>query len=120
AKQAQTREDLSGQTGIFLQYSLHAKAQARLHKIASLFPGEEENNARLRNLYETANWWPQGSPKPKPVAPNGPATLEAEPVGAVSAGKTGVYSADTMRDLSKISEINQKIFRQQTPRAMLK
>src|SRR5262249_55589727 len=34
-------------------------------------------------------------------------------------GKTGFYSADTLRDLSKISEINQKIFRQQTPRAML-
>jgi diguanylate cyclase (GGDEF)-like protein len=30
-----------------------------------------------------------------------------------------VYSAETLRDLSKISEINQKIFRQQTPRAML-
>jgi diguanylate cyclase (GGDEF)-like protein len=33
--------------------------------------------------------------------------------------KTGTYTADTLRDLSKISEINQKIFRQQTPRAML-
>ncbi|HZC66499.1 MAG TPA: diguanylate cyclase, partial [Candidatus Dormibacteraeota bacterium] len=34
-------------------------------------------------------------------------------------GRTGAYSVDTLRDLSKISEINQKIFRQQTPRAML-
>jgi diguanylate cyclase (GGDEF)-like protein len=33
--------------------------------------------------------------------------------------KTGVYTAETLRDLAKISEINQKIFRQQTPRAML-
>src|SRR5207244_12130673 len=55
----------------------------------SLFPGEEENNARLRNLYETANWWPQGKPKPKTAVPKGPATVEAEPVGAVSASKTG-------------------------------
>jgi diguanylate cyclase (GGDEF)-like protein len=30
-----------------------------------------------------------------------------------------VYTAETLRDLAKISEINQKIFRQQTPRAML-
>ena len=119
AKQAQALDDLIVQTEIFLQYSLHAKAQERLQKIASLFPGEEENNARLRNLYETANWWPQGKPKPKTAVPKGPATVEAEPVGAASASKTGVYSADTMRDLSKISEINQKIFRQQTPRAML-
>jgi diguanylate cyclase (GGDEF)-like protein len=38
---------------------------------------------------------------------------------AALTGKTGVYTAETLRDLSKISEINQKIFRQQTPRAML-
>jgi diguanylate cyclase (GGDEF)-like protein len=81
-----------------------------------MFPGEEERNARLRNLYQLANWWPQGAPpstaEPTPEAP----TVEAQ---AVTTGKTGVYSADTLRDLSKISEINQKIFRQQTPRAML-
>ena len=119
-KHTQALEDLIVQTEIFLQYSLHAKAQERLQKIASQFPGEEERNARLRNLYETANWWPAGSPKPKPpAAAAGPTTVEAEPVATVHSGKTGVYTADTMRDLSKISEINQKIFRQQTPRAML-
>ncbi|HLK04271.1 MAG TPA: diguanylate cyclase [Candidatus Acidoferrum sp.] len=119
AKQTQALEDLIVQTEIFLQYSLQSKAQERLQKIASMFPGEEERNARLRNLYETANWWPAGSPKTKPAAQAGPATVEAEPVGTIPSGKTGIYSADTMRDLSKISEINQKIFRQQTPRAML-
>ncbi|HJZ65672.1 MAG TPA: diguanylate cyclase, partial [Candidatus Acidoferrum sp.] len=118
-QQQQALEDLIVQTEIFLQYSLHAKAQERLQKIAATYPGEEERNARLRNLYETANWWPQGSPKPKPAAPAGPTTVDAEPVPGVHSGKTGVYSADTMRDLSKIAEINQKIFRQQTPRAML-
>jgi len=41
-----------------LQYSLQAKALDRLQKIAEMFPGEEENNARLKNLYQTANWWP--------------------------------------------------------------
>jgi len=116
--QAQALEDLIVQTEIFLQYSLQSKAQERLQKIASMFPGEEEKNARLRNLYETANWWPQGSPKPKPIAPAA-AIVEAEPVPGTNASKTGMYSADTMRDLSKISEISQKIFRQQTPRAML-
>jgi len=34
-------------------------------------------------------------------------------------GRTGSYTVETLRDLTKISEINQKIFRQQTPRAML-
>jgi len=117
-KQTQALEDLIVQTEIFLQYSLHSKAQERLQKIASMFPGEEEKNSRLRNLYETANWWPQGSAKPKPMAPAAAAVVEAEIIPGTGP-KTGVYSADTIRDLSKISEISQKIFRQQTPRAML-
>jgi len=119
-RRMQTLEDLIVQTEIFLQYSLQNKAMDRLHKIAELFPGEEEKNARLRNLYQTANFWPQGVPvkkiveAPKPVSSPPPAE-----VARTSPAKTGTYNADTLRDLAKISEINQKIFRQQTPRAML-
>jgi len=112
----QTLEDLIVQTEIFLQYSLQAKAVDRLQKIAELFPGEEEKNERLRNLYQTANWWPKGAPVKKAEAPR-PAGAAEQAAG--SSAKTGAFSADTLRDLSKISEINQKIFRQQTPRAML-
>ena len=126
-RQQQALEDLIVQTEIFLQYSLHNKATERLQKIAAMFPGEEEKNARLANLYQLANWWPAGA-KPKPKVE--PPTVAAAPVAALAQppppaeireqpGKTGFYSADTLRDLSKISEINQKIFRQQTPRAML-
>jgi diguanylate cyclase (GGDEF)-like protein len=120
----QALEDLIVQTEIFLQYSLQNKALERLQRIAAMFPGEEERNARLSNLYQMANWWPQGAPKPKaaPVAAQptaaAPATPAAEAPSPIST-KTGVYSAETLRDLSKISEVNQKIFRQQTPRAML-
>ena len=119
ARHAQALEDLIVQTEIFLQYSLQSKALERLQKIAAMFPGEEERNARLQNLYQMANWWPPGAPKPKPeaVSPSAAPVIEAQPVNITS--KTGVYSADTLRDLSRISEINQKIFRQQTPRAML-
>lgn len=129
AKTQQALEDLIVQTEIFLQYSLQNKAMERLQKIAGMFPGEEDQNARLANLYQMANWWPKGAPKSKPApaaAPPAPAAaapldaqahvVEAQPLHT---GKTGVYSAETLRDLSKISEINQKIFRQQTPRAML-
>ncbi len=121
ARHMQALEDLIVQTEIFLQYSLQNKALERLQKIASTFPREEERNTRLRNLYQTANWWPAGSSRPKaePAAP----AVQAEPVpeslGAGITQKTGVYTAETLRDLAKISEINQKIFRQQTPRAML-
>jgi diguanylate cyclase (GGDEF)-like protein len=124
-RQLQALEDLIVQTEIFLQYSLQNKALERLQKIAAMFPGEEERSARLANLYQLANWWPQGAPKPKteaaPAAPavsGAPATPVAEAQVSITS-KTGVYSAETLRDLSKISEVNQKIFRQQTPRAML-
>ncbi len=130
ARKVQALEDLIVQTEIFLQYSLQAKAMERLQKIAAMFPGEEERYPRLRNLYELANWWPEGAPKskpapPPPAAPPSPPPLPVaqEPPRqesfAASPNKTGTYTADTLRDLSKISEINQKIFRQQTPRAML-
>src|ERR1700761_2418132 len=130
AKKMQALEDLIVQTEIFLQYSLQAKAMERLQKIAAMFPGEEERYPRLRNLYEMANWWPEGAPKAK-QAPTAPAAAPPPPPPAPvvqqesrqeslpSPNKSGTYTADTLRDLSKISEINQKIFRQQTPRAML-
>jgi len=119
ARHAQALEDLIVQTEIFLQYSLQSKALERLQRIAGMFPGEEDRNPRLQNLYQMANWWPPGAQKPKQEAARavpGP-VVEAQPVNITN--KTGVYSVDTLRDLSKISEINQKIFRQQTPRAML-
>jgi diguanylate cyclase (GGDEF)-like protein len=112
----QALEDLIVQTEIFLQYSLQSKAIDRLQKIAEMFPGEEETNARLKHLYQTANWWPKGAP-PKRVDATRPSV--STPEGPQPAAKTGAFNADTLRDLSKISEINQKIFRQQTPRAML-
>ena len=117
-RHVQALEDLIVQTEIFLQYSLQNKALERLQKIAAMYPGEEERNARLSNLYQMANWWPQGAPKPKKEPAAAPATPLVEAQAAIT-GKTGIYSAETLRDLSKISEINQKIFRQQTPRAML-
>ncbi len=119
----QALEDLIVQTEIFLQYSLQSKALERLQRIAAMFPGEEDRNARLANLYQLANWWPRGAPKPKgePAPASRPAVPapvpEAQPASITT--RTGVYTAETLRDLSKISEINQKIFRQQTPRAML-
>src|SRR5258705_13626657 len=109
-RQLQALEDLIVQTEIFLQYSLQNKALERLQRIAAMFPGEEERNARLSNLYQMANWWPQGAAKPKtapvtaPPAAAAPATAVAETPSPIST-KTGVYSAETLRDLSKISEV---------------
>jgi diguanylate cyclase (GGDEF)-like protein len=91
-----------------------------------MFPGEERRNARLSNLYQLANWWPPGAhrqqPDPVPTTPpavTAPPSAAAETQSQASPSKSGTYTAETLRDLSKISEVNQKIFRQQTPRAML-
>jgi diguanylate cyclase (GGDEF)-like protein len=114
----QALEDLIVQTEIFLQYSLQTKAVERLQKIAAMFPGEEERNTRLQGLYQMANWWPKKAAKPETsLKTGGVPVVEAQPT--TPTGRTGTYAADTLRDLTKISEINQKTFRQQTPRAML-
>jgi diguanylate cyclase (GGDEF)-like protein len=117
-KKLQALEDLIVQTEIFLQYSLQSKAIERLQKIAAMFPGEEERNPRLQGLYQSANWWPKA-----PVKAEQPPKIAAVPVVEAQpsqpSGRTGTYSAETLRDLTRISEINQKTFRQQTPRAML-
>ncbi len=119
-RKMQALDDLIVQTEIFLQYSLLSKAVERLQKIAAMFPGEETRNARLQNLYQMANWWPksqaksESGSKPPAAAPPAEETKHQGPTG-----RTGTYTAETLRDLTKISEINQKIFRQQTPRAML-
>jgi diguanylate cyclase (GGDEF)-like protein len=118
-RKMQALDDLIVQTEIFLQYSLQAKAVERLQKIASMFPGEEARNPRLQNLYQVANWFPKSAPKPQPAPkpPGGGPVIEEKPTPPT--GRTGSYTVETLRDLTKISEINQKIFRQQTPRAML-
>jgi diguanylate cyclase (GGDEF)-like protein len=117
-KKLQALEDLIVQTEIFLQYSLQTKAVDRLQKIAAMFPGEEERNPRLQGLYQMANWWPKAQSKPEAPSKSIPVpVVEARPTPPT--GRTGTYTADTLRDLTKISEINQKTFRQQTPRAML-
>jgi diguanylate cyclase (GGDEF)-like protein len=110
----QTLEDLIVQAEIFVQYSLQAKAIERLQKIAVLFPGEPERNERLRNLCRLANWWPEGSP-------GDPARAAAPPVNAPAENtrESRDHSADSMRDLAKISEISQSFLRLASPRAIL-
>jgi diguanylate cyclase (GGDEF)-like protein len=109
-RERQALEDLIVQAEIFLQYSLQNKAIERLQKIAEMFPGEEENNPRLRNLYDLANWYPPTAKKKEP------AMVEAR---AAALTQTGTFNADTMRDLTKVTEITRGIHRQSTPKSVL-
>jgi diguanylate cyclase (GGDEF)-like protein len=112
----QTLEDLLVQAEIFVQYSLQSKAVERLQRIVELFPGEAESNERLRSLFEGARWWPQEGATPRrPAEPLRPVIEEP----ATRSASTAQYAPETLRDLAKISEINQNVFRQPSPRAML-
>ncbi|MGH9594001.1 MAG: tetratricopeptide repeat protein, partial [Bryobacteraceae bacterium] len=105
-----TLEDLLVQAEIFVQYSLLSKAVERLQRIVELFPGEQEHNERLQGLFEAAHWRPQ-----EHVFRSAP----AEPVVEEASKRASAFGPETLRDLSKISEINQNVFRQPSPRAML-
>jgi diguanylate cyclase (GGDEF)-like protein len=108
----QTLEDLLVQAEIFIQYSLQSKAIERLQRIVELFPGEQDHNERLKSLFAAAGWRPEeGASRPKQELPK----VVAEP----PTEQALAYAPETLRDLAKISEINQNVFRQPTPRAML-
>jgi diguanylate cyclase (GGDEF)-like protein len=109
-EEQQALEDLIVQAEIFMQYSLQGKAVEKLQKIAELFPGAEEENPRLRNLYHTGGWWPAGK---GPEAAPGKTQAASRPAAAAA------DSADTLRDLAKISEISQSLHRQPSARAIL-
>jgi diguanylate cyclase (GGDEF)-like protein len=112
----QTLEDLLVQAEIFVQYSLQSKAIERLQRIVELFPGELGNNERLQGLFEAAHWRPEAGAAPrKPAELSRPAIEEP----ASRATTATPYAPETLRDLAKISEINQNVFRQPSPRAML-
>jgi diguanylate cyclase (GGDEF)-like protein len=143
-RRTQTLEDLIVQAEIFMQYSLQLKAVERLQKIAELFPNEEQRNERLRNLCQLANWWPPapGDSEKKGATPAAsrpdnsagnlsvnlgnragdiaPAIVVSALSSAGRAENEGVSdSAETMRDLARISEVSQSLFRMTSPRAIL-
>lgn len=102
-------EDLIVQAEIFLQYSLQSKAIERLQQISELYPGEEKQNQRLRSLYQQAGWSPAGAAETQPAPPEHAATPPAP----------AADSAETVRDLAKISEISRALFRLPSARAIL-
>jgi GGDEF domain-containing protein/tetratricopeptide (TPR) repeat protein len=112
----QTLEDLLVQAEIFVQYSLQSKAIERLQRIVELFPGEEANNERLQGLFEAAHWWPEEGALPRKLPEPTRAAVD-EPANRTATASA--YAPETLRDLAKISEINQNVFRQPSPRAML-
>jgi len=97
-------EDLLVEGEMYHQYQLATKLYATLEKIDRLFPGSEERNQRLSELYEAAGY------TPKSEAPAQPRTEAPAPASG---------SFQSLGDLRKVSEINANIYRGSTPQGVL-
>jgi diguanylate cyclase (GGDEF)-like protein len=124
-------DDLLVQAEIFIQYALQPKAVERLQKVVELFPYESTTNERYLGLCELAGWWPDGAvrkpagesterltSKPKQVKQ---VEVDDEPreITVPPSPASGIFTQETLRDLAKIGEIGQSIYRQANPKAML-
>ena len=102
-EKSESLEDLLVEGEMYHQYQLSTKLEQTLEKIDRLFPGEEEKNQRLRDLYESAGYTPKYKPAPTAAAD-----------GGASGG-----SFQSLEDLRKISEITANIYRESTPQGVL-
>jgi diguanylate cyclase (GGDEF)-like protein len=92
-------KDLMLQAEIFLQYGMQDKAWERLDRVARLFPGEDQKNGELANLFERAGYVP----------------TMAGAAGSSAQEETGGPHAD----LRRVSEISRNLSRQGTIKAVL-
>ena len=113
AAKPESLDDLIIEGEMFHQYQLTSKLTATLEKINRLFPGAEDENSRLRDLYNSAGFHPAAAPAKKPAAtpvqqPIQPASVPYPPGGPGAA-------LQSLEDLRKISEITANIYREGTP-----
>ena len=109
AEKTETMEDLVVEGEMYHQYQLAAKLAETLEKIDRLFPGADETNSKVRDLYDAAGYTPKFKAPPKPVA-------LASPADSASANLAASQSLD---DLRKISEITANVYRESTPQGVL-
>jgi len=111
-------QDLMLQAEILVQYGMRSKAIERLQRIQELFPGEEERNQDLQQLYLAAGMNPQraDAAPAHSMATSKPAAKTSDsapsPVPPVhSPAQAPTESAD-MNSFTKVAEITRKLYRQ--------
>ncbi len=116
-------EDFILQAEIYLQYGMRSKALERLERVSKLFPHEEENNEKLRQLFITAGILPgskgaAGSAKAAaavpPSASQTPGKSRANPPAA-----TYVPEQTSVDSFARIAEITRSIYRQASVKSVL-
>jgi diguanylate cyclase (GGDEF)-like protein len=109
-------QDLMLQAEILVQYGMRSKAIERLQRIQELFPGEEERNQDLQQLYLAAgmNAQPSGT-APSSMAVSKPA---AKAPAAPAPAQLPAESAD-VNSFTKVAEITRKLYRQTNADAVM-
>jgi len=111
AEKNESLEDLVVEGEMYHQYQLSSKLEQTLENIDRLFPGADEKNQRVRDLYDSAGYTPKfKAPAAAPAAATAPRTDTTAPGGA---------SFQSLDDLRKISEITANIYRESTPQGVL-
>jgi diguanylate cyclase (GGDEF)-like protein len=116
ATKAEGLDDLIIEGEMYFQYQLEAKLKETLTKINQLYPGADEKNPRLRDLYAAAGFHPTG-------APAGAASTAAAAELVAGAADRSRAPAPTMQqsidELRKISEITANIYREGTMQGVM-
>ena len=104
-------EDLVLQAEIYLRYGMREKAIERLVRLRQLYPGEEQNSAKLQDLLMDAGLMPE-------TMPRSPASQQPLPPKktVVPAHERPV---ERIPDLTAITDISRKLAKQTTPKNVL-
>jgi tetratricopeptide (TPR) repeat protein/GGDEF domain-containing protein len=112
-------QDLMLQAEILVQYGMRSKAIERLQRIQELFPGEEERNQDLQQLYLAAGMNPRrpDAVVAHPPAPSKPAAKPA--TGSAAAGPAQPAESSDVNSFTKVAEITRKLYRQTNADAVM-
>ncbi len=112
-------QDLMLQAEILVQYGMRSKAIERLQRIQELFPGEEERNQDLQQLYLAAGMNPRrpDAVVAHPPAPSRPAAKPA--TGSSAAGPAQPAESSDVNSFTKVAEITRKLYRQTNADAVM-
>ena len=107
------------QAEILVQYGMRSKAIERLQRIQELFPGEEERNQDLQQLYLAAGMNPRrpDAVVAHPPAPSRPAAKPA--TGSSAAGPAQPAESSDVNSFTKVAEITRKLYRQTNADAVM-
>ncbi len=111
-EKVESLDDLIIEGEMYYQYQLASKLKETVEKIHRLFPGMEENEPRLRELYNSAGFAPAGSGPSRPAAPASPSAPAAAPARSA-------VPQESLEDLRRISDITSRIYREATSQGVM-